>query len=181
MGKLPVEKKLLPVWTIKSQSQGTEKIFIITNFTKSQKLFDCDLGGRYEAVLAHKDDLKCRNESKVITYFQIFGLSRFWYERKTTNLIYQSISRSLKFSAETKKGETKSLVGRNWEIQNWDETMWIAFLEYRTVCIPMQAPKSRKFSSKHFFNKNWEFYRSKKTCSYGWQMKMSLSIKIHHY
>ena len=94
---------------------------------------------------------ECRDKSKVIVFSGILGLSRFWCEKKITDLICEPISTSLKFSAETKMEDTKLLVGElsyfNIELKHYK----LHYSEYRTVSIPMQRTKSTIYPWRMFF------------------------------
>ena len=94
---------------------------------------------------------ECRDKSKVIEFSGILGLSRFWCEKKITDLICEPISTSLKFSAETKMEDTKLLVGElsyfNIELKHYK----LHYSEYRAVSIPMQRTKSTIYPWRMFF------------------------------
>ena len=66
-----------PFWTFGSQSEGTKKTVDSTNTPEKLNFFDCDLGAEMNPLIAVKDDLACRDKSKVIAYLAFFGLSRF--------------------------------------------------------------------------------------------------------
>ena len=114
MGRLGLEKreesKLKNIsWrflTIKSQSQGAEKVVITFDKPKNGNFLIATL-----LEVADKDDFECRNEIKV--YFRYLGLSRFWCEEKTIDLLCQSIFTRFKFLAETKMEDTKLLLKEN--------------------------------------------------------------------
>ena len=64
-------------------------------------------------AIVDKDDFEYRDKSKVIAFFGIFGLSRFWCEEELNDLICQPISTIFKFSAEAIIEDTKPLDGEN--------------------------------------------------------------------
>ena len=56
-------------------------------------------------VVAVNDDFACRDKSKVIAYFGIFGLSRLCCEEKFNGLICQWIYTSFKFLGRDQDGK----------------------------------------------------------------------------
>ena len=57
--------------------QGTEKIVITTSIPQIGNLSVANLMEGMKPVVVDKGDFECRDESKVVTHFGIFGLSRF--------------------------------------------------------------------------------------------------------
>ena len=64
-------------WTIRNQSQRRERRFVISKITRKRKLLDRHSGGRSEARSCGQNDSVCRDNSKAMECFGIFGLSRF--------------------------------------------------------------------------------------------------------
>ena len=53
-----------------------ERIVITSKIAQKRKLFDCDFGGKMKPAAADKDNLECRDKSKIIA---IFGISDCGY------------------------------------------------------------------------------------------------------
>ena len=83
------------LWTIRSQSQGTERIVITTRNPQKRNSFACDFDEKKKPAFIDKDDFECQDKSKVIAYSSIFGQPRFRCEEKINDFICQLISTKL--------------------------------------------------------------------------------------
>ena len=93
-------------------------------FQKRGNLSIATIVEEIKLVLAYKDDLECRDKSKIIAYFGILGPPRFWSKEKINDLIRKSMSKSFMFSVETEMEYTKFPVTEKWEFQYRDEAPW---------------------------------------------------------
>ena len=64
-------------------------------------------------VVAVKYDIAFQDKTKLKVDFGVFGLLRLWYEGNINSLIFQWISISFKFSAQTKVQDTKLQITEN--------------------------------------------------------------------
>ena len=123
--RLHTEIYFLTFWTIKSQSQGIERIVITTYNPQKRKPFDCNYGGRNEACTCGQRWLWMPRKKSI---FWNFRTIKVLMREKINDLISQSIFTSSKLSAETKMEDTKPLVTgkRSFIIQYRYEILWIA-------------------------------------------------------
>ena len=74
--------------TIRNPLQGTERIVVNNVTSQKQKFLIVTLVEDMKPVVAVKKDFACRDESKVMACFIIFGLSRFRCKEKINGVIF---------------------------------------------------------------------------------------------
>ena len=134
-------------------------------------------------AVVDKDDFECRDISNVIAYLGFFGLSRFWWEDKISDLVCQLSTdlHKLQIFGRNRDGRNQAsrygLLGvsiSRWNIIN--SSIWNIGLSVFHC----------KKQTQHFFHRerflnlkvfDWDLDERNEACSYGWQMRMSFNIE----
>ena len=148
-------------------------------FLQSENFSFATLLEEMKPMTAVQHDFECRVKSKVVAYFGVFGLSRFWCEDKIDEFFCLS-NFLLKFQSFGRSQDGRYQACSYFELRvSISRSNIINSIIWNMGLSVFQCKEQNRqyFHRECFFNQkvfDWDFDGRNKACRYGWQMRMTL-------